>query len=120
MRDLAEAGGVQGPGNRVGLISAVLEQQPAAGLQVTGCRCGDVQQGVQALAARDQGQLRLVAQRGQVRVAFGDIGRVADQQVDSFAPQRRQPVPLAPVDLQAQPLAIASRDGQRRVLGRCF
>ena len=55
-----------------------------------------------------------MAQRRQVGVALGDVGRVADDQVEHAPGQRREPCALMPVDRQTQPLAVAARDRQRR------
>ena len=59
---------------------------------------------VQPVAARRQGTGRFIAQIAllQVRVVGGDIRRVAGNQVESLASQRRKPAPLPAVDI-AQP-----------------
>ena len=59
------------------LVVTMLQQQPAAGLQVSWRLFDDLPDVVQPVGACRQGLQRLMRQGNQVRVGIGDIRRVA-------------------------------------------
>ena len=69
--------------------------------------------GVQPIRAAGQGQARLVRQRGQVGVALGDVGGVADDEVKrGRVSHGAQPVALPQVQAQGQALGVGGGHGQ--------
>ena len=71
---------------------AVFERQPAAGQQVPGGPINKSGQGRQSIAARASARARLVAQAvfAEHRVIGGDVGRIADQGVETAACRARR------------------------------
>ena len=61
----------------------MLEQQPAAGLQMLPGLGRDAADVVESVGTAGQRRQRLVPERGQVRVVGADIGRVADDQLEA-------------------------------------
>ena len=103
--------------HRFGLVVAMFQQQPAAGMQVRRGAGDDRAQRRQAVAAGRQRQPRLVAQRRQVRVVGGDVGRVASTRSKRRGRQRPATSRLAATPRQAQ--ALARWRGPRPAPRRC-
>src|ERR1700756_536668 len=79
------------------LRSAVLEQQPARARQVHGCAADDRAKAREPIRTRGERGPRLVreARRRHGRIVRGDVGRVADNEIEALARERLVPVPLA-------------------------
>ena len=75
------------------LVKPVLEQQPAARLQMQRRGRDDVSQRVETVRAAYQRQRRLVAQRVEMWVAGRDVGWIADDDVEAPA-DAAEPVAL--------------------------
>ena len=117
---LTESIAQQQVGDRFRLVITVFEQQPAAVVQVRRRIARDDADVVQAVAAGGQCADRLMAQVAlpQVRIAVGDVGRVAGDQVEALARQRRQPMTVAEIHTrQPERLGIATRHRERGLAG---
>ena len=90
---------LQQPDNVRSLGRAMLEQQPAALMQVRCGRGGDRDQGVETGGSCHERHRGLGPKFFQRRVAGGDVGRVGEDQVESFAGNRFEPGTQAPVNL---------------------
>ncbi len=116
VRDAGEAPCLQQRSHRRPLIEAVLEQQPAPGLQMDWRLLDQMTNRIETIRPGGQRQPRFVAQRGQMRIAFSDIGWVADDQLEGFTagrPDGLEPTAQQPPHRQPQPLAVATRHRQR-------
>ncbi|MNV15440.1 hypothetical protein D3C71_1061670 [compost metagenome] len=103
-------GGEQGL-HGFGLVVAMLQQQPAARLQVRG-RLGDDGADVfEAVCAAGQGLQGFVRQRGQVGVGTGDVGGVGDDRVKKTI-HASQPITALKPRRQTQPLCVGLGHGQ--------
>ncbi len=109
--DLPKARRAQQRLHGLGLVPAVLQQQPAAGREARGGLRGDGADILKAVVAAGQGRQRFVRERGQVRVGGGDVGRVAHDQVER-AGNAVQPVALDEPHGQAQPPGVGAGDGE--------
>jgi len=69
----------------------MFEKQPSARRQMVRGLVDDLAQVIQAIGAGRQGGFRLEAQGRHVRVALGDVGRVADEEVKALARHRGEP-----------------------------
>ena len=98
--------------HRIGLVVAVFEHDPAAWRQVVRRAGHHRAQCREAVAAGREGLQRLVAQRGQVGIGAGDVGRVRDDGVKAPAAEGRPPVAFEPLDGQPQRLGIRACHGE--------
>ena len=89
-------------------------------MQMGGCVADDAADRIQPVRAGGQGRWRLETQVAlvEMRIALGDVGRVAGDQVEAFAGQRREPVAVAEFDVaDAVAQRIAARDCERGFAG---
>jgi hypothetical protein len=107
-----QARSLQQRAHGLGLVVAVLQQQPAARHQVGGGLGNDGADVVQAIGTAGQGLQWFVLQGGQVRVGRADVGRVGHDGVER-ALQPLQPVPAAELHRQAQALGVGLGHGAR-------
>ena len=94
-----------------GLVPAVFQQQPAARGQMARGLGDDLADVLQAVGAAGQGLQGFMRQGAQVRVAFGHIRRVGDDQIEG-AGHRIHPVALHKVHGQVQTLGVGAGHGQ--------
>jgi len=102
LADVVIAARGQKRGDRVGLVVAMLKNQPASGVQMSGAAVDDFTHGIQAIATGGQRWLRLVAEiaLSEVWVFRRDVGRVADDQVEAVVRgQWFEPVTLQVADM---------------------
>src|SRR6202034_2535474 len=107
----------------VRLIRAVLEQQPAAGVQVRGRAAREHPQALERIRAGRERELRLVSQRGigEGRIIRGHVRRGADDEVEALPLQGLVPAAGAQLEaLEPERGRVRARDGERRLghLGR--
>src|SRR6202034_599178 len=100
----------------VRLIRAVLEQQPAAGVQVRGRAAREHPQALERIRAGRERELRLVSQRGigESRIIRGHVRRVADDEVEALPVQGLVPAAGAQLEaLEPERGRVRARDGVR-------
>ena len=78
-------------GYGISLVVAVFQQQPAAGLQVGFRIPNDLPDVIESIRTRGERGDGFVGECGQVWVAFGDVGWVADDEVKLLACYWGQP-----------------------------
>ncbi len=93
--------------HRGSLIVAVLKQQPATGLQLGWSAGDDPRDVIEPIRTRSQRLRRLVAQRLQMRIVAGNIGRVGDDDMESFG-HAIEPEPLLKMHVELQTRGVVA------------
>ena len=88
------------------LVVTVLQQQPSLGLEVLERRLGNAADVGHATIGTDQGTPGFMAQFGQMGVAWGNVGRVGDDQLKACGPQSLKPIAFLKGQRQPQTLRI--------------
>ena len=96
------------------LVVPMLEEQPAASQKVSGRFLDDDAHRVQPVSAGLDRELRLELQVREVRIARRDIGRVADDGLETLAGDRLEPAAVPQLDVEVEARRIPLRDLQRR------
>src|SRR5580700_611965 len=96
--DLGEAVTLEQSCDVRGLIAAVLQYQPAVGVEMRRRGTGYRGQGFQPRGSAAERERRLLPQVFKSGIGCGDIGRIGDDYVESFAGYGREPRSQAPID----------------------
>src|SRR5262245_22432408 len=97
------------------LVMAVLQEEPAAALEMRARLPDEAAEAIQSIGAPYEGRARLEADitATQMRVVLGDVRGIGYDQIEAAAGERPQPVAFDEFDARAVARRIVARDGER-------